>query len=443
MCLINDHLRQLPDAEHGLDENTSYDEQTGHAQGAGLDRIPNSRLAKTMTRTLVLVSCRRLQLLLILGYVSLAVSFVNVRVETIIDKLPTVAATAPVVSHFRYKQQQRLSSLSVLHLFGRSKSDSATIELQNLTLDDEETIRSLFAWVCCAFSEDEDPRYNNLMLAFAAIFGTNLPNDSVPVKLLRHARQRHQRLQQEEQPLMMMVGESLSQHERESASLGAMGAAQWTGQWQTRPHALLETKDYPSIDDWERSLSRGCRRSLQRSRLQNFTVIARPILNHRPAPHSTYDHFRCVVEHEVRLLASTGDMNAFLSALSAGISRYMGTTQMTGEIREYRDTETNRVLAFAHEVRKGRTLRGQWFYGTNEASKRYIWFHSVRSCVERAIESKDLDVVDLGPSGSDAFSVLKAKYGFRSFVNWPSIADYSGPFWDYERQAPAVNGLTY
>jgi hypothetical protein len=323
-------------------------------------------------------------------------------------------------------------------MFGRS-SKTTSIELGVLALD-EETIQSLFAWVCCALNDYEnDARYNNLMLAFAATFGTNLPHDSVPATLLRKARAQYVN----GVPTNQRMGEPLSQLDREEASLGAMGAAQWLGQWRTRPHALLQTKDYKTIEDWERSLSRGCRRTLIRSLQQNFTVTAHAIGNNKPAPHSTMDHFRCVVEHEVRLLASENDMNSFLSALSAGISRYMGTTQMAGEIREYRDVDTNRVLAFAHEVRKGRTLRGQWFYGTDEASRRYVWFHSVRSCVERAIADDGLDVVDLGPSGSDAFSDLKAKYGFCSIVDWPSVADYSGPFWDYERNAPAKNGLTY
>jgi len=39
-----------------------------------------------------------------------------------------------------------------------------------------ERVKSLFAWVSRAF--DGDPRYNNLMIGMAAIFGTNLPPDS-------------------------------------------------------------------------------------------------------------------------------------------------------------------------------------------------------------------------------------------------------------------------
>ena len=39
-----------------------------------------------------------------------------------------------------------------------------------------------------------------------------------------------------------------------------------------------------------------------------------------------------------------------------------------------------------------------------------MWFHSVRDLVRRAVEAEGVDMVDLGPSGTDAFSQLKEKY---------------------------------
>ena len=57
-----------------------------------------------------------------------------------------------------------------------------------------------------------------------------------------------------------------------------------------------------------------------------------------------------------------------------------------------------------------------------------MWFHSVRDLVRRAIEAEGVDMVDLGPSGTDAFSQLKAKYGFASVDDWHAVADYRGPF---------------
>ena len=171
---------------------------------------------------------------------------------------------------------------------------------------------------------------------------------------------------------------------------------------------------------------RGARRTLAKSLAQNFTVTSKIIDGDAPAPHSSLAHFRCVVEHEARLLAKSPD--AFFEALQVAISRYVGTTQQAGVIREYRDAETGRVLAFAHEVQKGRCMRGQWFYGTDAASKRYVWFHSVHELVRRAIESDGVDHADLGPSGSDSFTELKERYGFESVEDWHLVADYSGGF---------------
>ena len=281
---------------------------------------------------------------------------------------------------------------------------------------DDDKVTSLFAWISRAFSGDY--RYNNLMLAFAAIFG-DLPPDSIPVQMVVEARKF---LPPEEKP----VGDSYSIDQRELASLGAMGAAQWTGQFKTRPHALLDLRNLSSVEDWTRSLPRGCRRTIRRALAQNFTVTSKPILGDRPAPHSTLAHFRCVIAHEIRLLSWGSD--GFFDALGESVSRYIGTTRMTGEIREYRN-ETGQVIAIAHEVRKGRTIRGQWFYATDEAAKKYVWFHSVYDLVRRAINTEGLEVVDLGPSGSDDFSELKARYGFKSIEDWPEIADYQGPFW--------------
>ena len=46
-----------------------------------------------------------------------------------------------------------------------------------------------------------------------------------------------------------------------------------------------------------------------------------------------------------------------------------------GEIREYRDSETGKIIAVAHVIRKGRVWRGQWFYATDAAAQQYVWFH--------------------------------------------------------------------
>ena len=203
----------------------------------------------------------------------------------------------------------------------------------------DERVSTLFAWVSRAFAGE--PEYNNLMLAIAAIFG-NLPENSQPVEMAQKAMKL---LPPEEQA----VGDRFSIEERESNSLGAMGAAQWTGQWKTRPHALLELTDIDTIDDWVKTLPRGCKRTIKKALAQNFTVTTKPILGDQPAPHSSLAHFRCVIEHEVRLLKNMYGEDAFFDALAEGVSRYVGTTRMTGDIREYR-SESGKVIAIAHEV---------------------------------------------------------------------------------------------
>lgn len=234
------------------------------------------------------------------------------------------------------------------------------------------------------------------------------------------------------------VGSSFSIEDREYYSLGAMGAGQWTGQWKTRPHSLLKLHNITTVDDWVSSLPRGCRRTIKKALQQNFTVTSKPILADEPAPHSTLAAFRCVVAHEIRLLSFGTE--GFLDALAEAVSRYMGTTRMTGEIREYRN-EDGKTIAIAHEVTKGKTRRGQWFYADDSAANSYVWFHSVYDLVRRSIEAEGVTVVDLGPSGSDSFSELKSRYGFTSFDDWPSHADYLGDFWYKDKPRPGSSWM--
>lgn len=324
------------------------------------------------------------------------------------------------MSSFFIAANTKYPSTKCIQSSTRLEEKSLSVVLDPTLTDDR--VRSLFAWVSRAF--DGEVEYDNMMLlGLAAVFGKNIPPDSQPIKMLERAETM---LEGEE----VLTGAAISRFEREQASLGAMGAGQWTGQWKTRPHALLNVSNMTCIDDWINTLSRGCKRTLKKANSQSFTVTSKPILGNKPAPHSSLAHFRCVVQHEVRLIANVeGDVQGFFSALAEAVSRYIGTTRMTGVIQEYRNAD-GKIIAFAHEVRKARTIRGQWFYADDEASKSYVWFHSVQELVKRAIESDGIDTVDLGPSGSDAFSELKAKYGFESIEDWPFYADYtSGPFY--------------
>jgi hypothetical protein len=217
-----------------------------------------------------------------------------------------------------------LAFVPVSPLFQRQSTIATTTrarQTQSVFLEtdlDDDKITQLYAWVSRALAGD--PRYGNLMYAMAAVFGSNLDEDSPLTLLLNDAMKK---MPGEEET----VGEPFSLAEREEASLGAMGAAQWTGQWRTRPHALLELEGLEKVDEWVKKLPRGCRRTLVKANNQNFTVVEKPIYGDQPAPHSSLAHFRCVVEHEVRLLSGDGSPEYFFDALSEAISRYIGTTR--------------------------------------------------------------------------------------------------------------------
>ena len=284
---------------------------------------------------------------------------------------------------------------------------------------DDERVEKLFAWICRAF--DGDARYNNLMMAFAAIFGEH-DDDSAYTKLVNDALNA-------QPPADALIGDAVSLRDREQGSLGAMGAGQWTGQWRTRPHSLLDVRELGSVDEWVKSLPRGARRTLAKANANadagKITVQTLAIRGDEVAPHATLAHFKCLVAHEVRLLSD--GPNGFFDAISQAIGRYTNCVSQAGEIREYRDAE-GRVIAFAQEATKGKVIRGQWYYATDEAASLYVWFHSVQELVKRAIADEGIDYADLGPSGTDAFSQLKEKYGFDSVDDWHTVADYRGPF---------------
>ena len=109
------------------------------------------------------------------------------------------------------------------------------------TLSDEK-IKALFAWIKCAFNQNPYDQndayayyYSNIEIAIAAAFGNNLPKDSLPVKLMEMALESEGNLSSTEWE-NFLVGDKISRRERESASMGAMGAAQWSGRFMTRPH---------------------------------------------------------------------------------------------------------------------------------------------------------------------------------------------------------------
>ena len=204
--------------------------------------------------------------------------------------VPWTAVRAPVSS---VGARPRLLSHAPSMPFrvGAPRGASNNQEEQTLTLVpalDDAKVRALFAWLSRAFAGDE--RYNNLMYALAAIWADNLEEGSGLSAMVADALKG---LPDDED---VMLGAPLSLAERERASLGAMGAGQWMGQYRTRPHALLDVRELGDADEWAKGLPRGCRRTLAKAAAQNFTTTSRRIVGGMPAPHSSLAHFRCVVE---------------------------------------------------------------------------------------------------------------------------------------------------
>merc|ERR1719491_476237 len=223
--------------------------------------------------------------------------------------------------HIQQRNHNQLHHNDITTALHSSENDQPTTSVYiDSTLTDAR-VRSLFAWVSRAFAGDDE--YNNLMLAMAAIFGTNLPPNSSPIQMANQADDLLP--SSDETP----TGEPFPRSARERSSLGAMGAGQWMGQFKTRPHSLLDvsaSNNITCMDDWVRTLPRGCRRTLKKANAQNFTVTTRPINDREPAPHSSLAHFRCVVEHEVRLIREyEEDTQGFLEALSMAVGRYIDT----------------------------------------------------------------------------------------------------------------------
>lgn len=107
-----------------------------------------------------------------------------------------------------------------------SSSEDEGIRL-NMTLTDKKT-RDLFAWVSRAFQGDS--QYNNLALALAACFGTNVKESDDLYKMRENAVLSYNNTVAQKKGKdgvkHVLMGQPVSRFERERSSLGAMGAAQ-------------------------------------------------------------------------------------------------------------------------------------------------------------------------------------------------------------------------
>ena len=165
----------------------------------------------------------------------------------------------------------------------------------------DDPIRCLFAWITRAIAGDE--RYDDIGVALSTIFGRP-PRDSEQYSMLSEAMSLLPN--NEDQP----TGIVIPIEERRINSLGPLGAGQWSGQLKEKfPHSLLDVKDLKKISEWESTLPRTCRQNLRKAAAMNYTVVASPITGDAPAPQSSLMHFRCIVEHEVRLGVRNADIS--------------------------------------------------------------------------------------------------------------------------------------
>ena len=236
-------------------------------------------------------------------------------------------------SYYYYHRNHNWEQRDAFALFATEKTISVEPKI------DDDKVTSLFAWLSRAFAGDS--RYGNLMYAFAAIFGNDLPDEVTQMVTDAEDALRLTTCSRTEEAGRhgggfeeVPMGEPISTGEREIASLGAMGAAQWSGQFTTRPHAILNIQNFTSVDDWVATLPRGCRRTIKKAIQNNnntlkdtgtdnsstattavFNVTALPIRGDAPAPHSSLAHFRCVMAHELRLIADTETGKTYLRSL--------------------------------------------------------------------------------------------------------------------------------
>jgi len=422
----------------------------------------------------------------------------------------------------------------------------------------EERTQQLFAWIACAMDhdrqqrhhasadtrvdatneeEEEDAMYEDLAnLALPAIFGVTKSQSTVTndedfeqwqtllQRLKSKACQRYPShvllLSSYDDALRIASPAPLQEQERNA--MGPLGAGQWLGQYPEKfAHSILklqvDSDHFVTDQEWIQSLPRTCRQTIGKVMTELVECQNNNSGNHNnddntdsggcyelraiqpnvPAPQSTYHHFRCVIQHQVRLAeqqaavatdddSTTTSMdddddedsprqrqdeqddygNCFFNSILEGVERFVMSLEQCGSILEYRSCN-QQVIAFCHLIAKGQTIRGQWFYASDEASRMRLLFHAIWYMVHKATEinhqqatatatasekavhgdasgnnstppraTATVTAVDLGPNGIDgrymAHAKLKQKYGFELYEDWPKVADYRGSFWSLD-----------
>jgi len=136
-------------------------------------------------------------------------------------------------------------------------------------------------------------------------------------------------------------------------------------------------------------------------------------------------HLACIIAHQHKLavankLAGKGILqfcSLLWNAVPLGCQRFLWSVWTSvGVIDEYWCGDE--MLAFAQSHLRGNVMRCAWFYMRPEGSQGLIWFHAVRTAVERATAAQNIQWVDLGPSNDPLILELKTRCGFQHTDQW-------------------------
>lgn len=149
-------------------------------------------------------------------------------------------------------------------------------------------------------------------------------------------------------------------------------------------HALLDLHAVPK------------RRNLDRRVLRD--TLSRHELRVRQRVGMSWATVAVIADHELRMTegrAST--LYVRLLTLARVLSFWVTTSATRGAFDEWYHAPSGEVVAVAHVIAKGDTIRGMWFYQRTAYSRCSLYFAQTRITMERAL-ALGLRYVDAGPS---------------------------------------------
>ena len=136
------------------------------------------------------------------------------------------------------------------------------------------------------------------------------------------------------------------------------------------------------------------------------------------------EHLKVVFSHEHSIYP-------FWKALLITCLRFFTARCMLGALDEFRDS-SGKLLCWTSTIVKGDTLRGMWFYQSQEAknAKLYLWHFSLWIGICRVAKMEGVKWCDTGPSVGQGTKEMKVKFGFLAEERWRDVCNYDGDFRD-------------